>query len=132
MIHDDDNNGSDRYDGSEEDGDFGEQLPDPPDHDPTAGDEDMERRMRKLKRGADDDTDDRDRQMRRLDELADEQTMLMTEVEQLRTRLAAARVRVDDLGTAYSGRGRPRGTDRRNPDGTMVLSRPSPPLSTHN
>ena len=40
-------------------GDFWEQLSDPPDHNPTAGDEDTEQRMRKLKRRADDDVDDR-------------------------------------------------------------------------
>ena len=37
-------------------GDFWEN---PPDHDPTAGDEDKEQRMRWLKRGANDDADDR-------------------------------------------------------------------------
>ena len=39
-------------------GDFWEQLSDLPDHDPTPGDEDTEQRMRKLKRGADDDAGD--------------------------------------------------------------------------
>ena len=43
----------------DDDRDFWEQLPGPPDHDLTAGDEDKEQRMRWLKRGADDNVDDR-------------------------------------------------------------------------
>ena len=51
--------------------------------------------------------------------VAAEQDELMVEMERLRLRLAAARIRVDELGTVYAGRGRPRKTDLRNPDGSL-------------
>ena len=117
---DDDDDGDDDDGGNDDDHwDGNNVMSDLSDDDSTCED-DEEREDRR--RSADDDgIDDRDRQRaRRVEAVAAEQDELMVEMEQLRLRLAGARTRVDELGTAHGGRGRPRGTDRRHPDGTLV------------
>lgn len=81
--------------------------------------EDDEEREDRRRPADDDGIDNRDRQRaRRVEEVAAEQDVMAAEVERLRLRLAVARMRVDKLGTVYSGRGRPRNTDFRNLDGS--------------
>ena len=89
------------------------------DDDDSMYEDDEEREGRR--RPADDDTiDDRDRQrQRRVEAVAAEQDGLAFEMERLRLRLAGARARVNTLGTTYQGRGAPRRTDLRLPDGSL-------------
>ena len=70
VPNEDDDDGSDSDmdedgDDDNDNGDLSEQLSDPPDHDPAAGDREMERRLRELKRPADEGIGDRDQQRAR-------------------------------------------------------------------
>jgi len=109
---DDDDDDSDFYQGERED----HGTPPPP-YSRNENDENCEGRRRPA---GDDTIDDRDRQrQRRVEAVAAEQDGLAFEMERLRLRLAGARARVNTLGTTYQGRGAPRRTDLRFPDGSL-------------
>jgi len=110
-------------DGDDDDGDHGnwdgnDDMSDVSDDD---SNEDEGRENRRRSAG-DDGIDDRERhRARRVEAVAAKLVeAVMVEMQQLRLRFTGARARVDELGTVYSGRGRPRGTDRRHADGTLV------------